>query len=65
MNKDGAFAGRGCEGKKRYPNEREAGETAQHQMQLAKDRGDQLRLNVYRCSSRSCGGWHLTEVWDT
>lgn len=49
-------------GKKRYPHERAARETAEHQMQRAGECGETLQLRVYFCPNASCGGWHLTEV---
>lgn len=49
-------------GKKRYPHERAALETAEHQMKRAEENGEYLQLRVYECPHGSCGGWHLTEV---
>jgi hypothetical protein len=49
-------------GKKRYPHERAARETAEHQMRRAGDNGEYLQLRVYQCPHGACGGWHLTEV---
>lgn len=44
----------GCNGKRRFANEREALAAADYQMLLKPD----LELAVYQC--QFCGGWHLT-----
>ena len=51
-------------GKKRYPHQRAARESAERQVAYAKERGEALRLRVYRCDKRSCKGWHVTELRD-
>lgn len=43
-----------CQNKRRFANEREAREAADHQMLLKPD----LQLSTYKCEL--CGGWHLT-----
>ena len=51
-----------CSGKQRYPYERNARETADHEEDRARASGISLRLRVYRCADKSCGGWHLSEA---
>jgi|GEM_PF-2394323 len=46
--------------KKRYPHKRAAEEAMQLQLRYAADRGEALRLSVYKCPKSYCGGWHLT-----
>ncbi len=53
-----------CSGKQRYPHERAARATAEDQEARARESGNSLRLRVYRCTERSCGGWHLSEIRD-
>ncbi len=55
---------RSCSGKGRYPHEKAARLTAEHEEQKSRERGGELRLRVYRCPSVSCGGWHLTDARD-
>jgi hypothetical protein len=43
-----------CQSKRRFATEREAQETAEHQMLLKPG----LQLATYKCEL--CGGWHLT-----
>jgi hypothetical protein len=46
--------------KKRYPHQRAAEEAMQTQIDYAKERGETLRLRIYKCPRSYCGGWHLT-----
>lgn len=43
-----------CQNKRRFPDERQAKEAAEHQMLIKPS----LTLSTYKCES--CGGWHLT-----
>jgi hypothetical protein len=43
-----------CLSKRRYATERQAEETAEHQMLVNQN----IQLSVYKCDI--CGGWHLT-----